>query len=183
VKRPADALAIGHQLREEQAKIRKLQIIFGSWWPHYAVPYELRRTLWVERRDCPYCGGQLGTRPADADEDDDQAVLGHIDHMDPLSRGGEESIRNAVYACARCNVSKGNRLFVDWLTRLPILHREVARFLYVSKHGEPPEAFVPGDRQPRLTLGRLETQFDESVLRHLFKRPIVQGPPRARRAG
>jgi hypothetical protein len=174
-----DRVDVDAQLRLEQMKLRKLKILFGDWWPHYTVPYELRWTLWAERSACPYCGGSLGYRPADSEEEDGEALLGHIDHMDPLSRGGEDSIRNAAYVCARCNLAKGNRLFVDWLARLEVPHRETARAVYLQKHGVQPEAFVPGDRQARLTLGRMELQFDESVLKRLFKQPIVQGPPRA----
>jgi len=165
-------------LRHEQAKIRKFEIIFGKWWRHYAVPYELRWTLWAERAHCPYCAKPLGARPSPAEHDSRTAVTAHIDHMDPLTRGGEESIRNAVYACGRCNSAKGNRLFVDWLTHLREPHRTSAREIYSEKHGHAPEAYTAGRRLPRLTLVRLELEFDEAVLRKLYPTPLVKGPPR-----
>jgi len=165
-------------LIQEKAKIRKLEIIFGQWWRHYALPYELRWTLWTERTTCPYCACTLGTWPHEVEDQQSPRTTAHIDHMDPLTRGGEESIRNAVYACGRCNSAKGNRLFVDWVARLSEPHCSLARVIYSAKHGHPPEEFRPGQRQPRLTLGRLELQFEENVLARLFPKPIVQGPPR-----
>lgn len=174
---PDGKLSLEDMLGQEQAKIRKLQIIFGTWWRHYAVPYELRWTLWSERAFCPYCSGPLGapSLPLGQEEADRAA---QIDHMDPLFRGGEESIRNAVYVCAPCNMAKGRRLFTDWLAALSEAHRSQARAIYIEKHGSPPEAFQPGPRQPRQTLGRLELEFAEAVLKKLFPRPIVDGAPK-----
>jgi hypothetical protein len=100
-----------------------------------------------------------------------------LDHMDPLSRGGEDSVRNAVYACRECNLTKGRRLFVDWLETLDPAQRARARQIYEDKHRHAPEEFRPGAKQPRLTLPRHELSFDESVLRKLFPKPIVSGPP------
>lgn len=171
----ADSLA--QMLADEAAKTRKLEIIFGPWWRHYAVPYEFPATLYVERSTCPYCGGPLGMHPLfslDALAEDQSA---HLDHMDPLSRGGEDSIRNTAYVCRGCNLAKGRRLFVDWLEKLDPPYREGARRLYKDKHGYAPEEFQPGAKQPRLTLPRYELSFDESVLLKLFPKPIVSGPP------
>lgn len=33
----------------------------------------------------------------------------HVDHMIPVSRGGQDDIRNLVTACATCNLKKHNR--------------------------------------------------------------------------
>lgn len=172
-----DQATLRDLLDQDRGRIRKLQIIFGQWWQHYAVPYELRWMLWAERSLCPYCSGPLGAPPIDANQDDTDSPA-HLDHMDPLSRGGEESIRNVVYACARCNLAKGKRLFVDWLAQLPQPNQALARQIYTEKHGHPPEAFTPGPALPRLTLARTELEFDESVLRRLFPKPLVQVPPR-----
>jgi hypothetical protein len=162
-------------LAQEQATVRKLLILFGPWWPHYTPPYVLRWTLFAERTACPYCDGALGTEPGGDGDDLDRA---HLDHMDPLSRGGEESVRNAIYVCASCNMAKGNRLFVDWLASLPEHRRASVRQIYVARQGRPPEQFTPGPRQPRMLLTRPELAFDESVLRRLFPKPLVGGPPR-----
>lgn len=171
------APSIEDVLAEEQAKFRKLEIIFGSWWRHYAVPYEFRWTLYRERICCPYCGEQLGTISTNEESSVSLEACAHLDHMDPLSRGGEDSIRNVVYACAKCNLSKRNRLFVDWLEMIEPSRREQVRLIYQEKHEHPPEFFVPGRRQTRLTRPRVELKFGEAVLRKLFPRPIVTGPP------
>lgn len=164
-------------LAAELAKVRKLEILFGRWWRYYAVPYEFRWTLYAERRECPYCGERLNDLTGDDEPSASQEVSAHLDHMDPVSRGGEDSIRNALYVCAKCNVAKRNRLFIDWLEMLDPAYRDRARSIYLEKHGHPPEAFVPGARQSRLTLPRIELKFDEAVLRTLFPKPTVSGPP------
>ncbi len=162
-------------LAQEQATVRKLQILYGPWWQHYTPPYVLRWTLFSERERCPYCDGPLGMAPGSAEGEVDRA---HLDHMDPLSRGGDESVRNAVYACRPCNMAKGNRLFVDWLARLSEERRASVRAIYVDKHSHDPEQFVAGPRQLRLLLTRPELDFDEHVLRTLFPKPLVSGPPK-----
>lgn len=53
----------------------------------------------VKKRDnaiCFHCG--------DIDEN------GHCDHLQPISKGGTDSIMNLVWSCANCNLSKGNSL-------------------------------------------------------------------------
>jgi len=170
------------RLQDEQAKARKMEIIFGVWWRHYALPYEFAHTLYAERSSCPYCGGTLGPFYLPAEGSQPSFVgRAQMDHMDPLSLGGEESIRNAVYICYACNMAKGRRLFTAWLDRLNEPHRSFARQLYVARHGHGPEAFLRASKQSRLTLPRRELQFDESVLRQLFPKPIVSGPPQRRR--
>lgn len=39
---------------------------------------------------------------------------GHIDHVIPLSRGGDDSLENLVWACRRCNLSKGSKTVGEW---------------------------------------------------------------------
>lgn len=168
----ADALAI------EMAKARKLEIIFGAWWRHYAVPYEFPMTLRAERGTCPYCGVPLGKRSILAANIETDEPTAQLDHMDPVSRGGEDSIRNTVFACRSCNSAKGSRLFVDWLQKLAPAFAEDARRIYTEKHGHAPEAFVPSSKRTRLTLPRLELGLDETVIRALFPKPMVSGPPR-----
>ena len=38
----------------------------------------------------------------------------HIDHIVPLSRGGNHSIGNIVQACAHCNLSKNAKFITEW---------------------------------------------------------------------
>lgn len=50
---------------------------------------------------CAYCDA-----PLNADY--------HVDHIMPLSRGGGNGPDNICIACPRCNMSKGDRLLVEW---------------------------------------------------------------------
>jgi 5-methylcytosine-specific restriction endonuclease McrA len=45
------------------------------------------------------------------------AAAEHADHFVPLSRGGRHCAQNLVAACARCNLSKGNKIVDEWRQR------------------------------------------------------------------
>ena len=171
---PSDLQA---RLDAEEAVIRKLKILFGGLWRCYAFPHELKWTLYTEREVCPYCAVPLQI-VSDLGAQGLQGTLVHIDHMDPLSRGGEESFRNAICVCAACNISKGRLLFADWLTRLTASNQEIARKIYKQKLGREPEDFQPGPKQIRQSLMRAELGFDEAVLRKLYPKPVVWGAPK-----
>lgn len=172
----ADSEVLAKVLSTEAEKAQKLSIIFGPWWRHYAVPYEFVATLYCERDFCLYCGGQLGSISL-LGAGVDISHLAHLDHMDPLFRGGEESIRNAVYCCEKCNISKGRRLFTEWMSSLEEPHRSLAANIYEAKHGHPARDFAVGTRQIRLTRPRYELGLDIRVIQKLFPKPIVSGPP------
>lgn len=38
----------------------------------------------------------------------------HVDHIIPISRGGEHSSRNIQLLCMSCNCSKGQKMPIDW---------------------------------------------------------------------
>jgi 5-methylcytosine-specific restriction endonuclease McrA len=38
----------------------------------------------------------------------------HIDHIIPVSRGGQNCLENVVVACTTCNLNKGNKLISEW---------------------------------------------------------------------
>lgn len=42
----------------------------------------------------------------------------HLEHMNPLSKGGTHSYANCVVACASCNLSKGAKELKEWLELL-----------------------------------------------------------------
>lgn len=63
---------------------------------------ELLARLAAADGTCVYCRGSLG---------DDM----ELDHIQPLSRGGSNSIENLVYACRDCNQRKFNRTLEQWL--------------------------------------------------------------------
>jgi hypothetical protein len=163
----------------ERAKVPKLQIVFGNWWPYYAPPGEFTYTLYRARDFCPYCGGSLGPLYVPkAESSEPFKGRAHLDHMDPLAHGGEDSIRNTLYVCDDCNMAKRFRPFVEWLDFLKPDYQALAHQLYTEKHGSTPESFIRSIKLTR-SAGRLaELLLDESVLRHLYPRPIVTGPPR-----
>lgn len=176
-----EASEFAAQLTIERAKIPKLEIVFGQWWKHYTPPFELACLLYCERDNCPYCGAALGPfYQAQKVGVPSFRVSAHLEHMDPLLRGGEDSIRNAVYVCAACNLRKRSRRFIDWLTMIDPAYQVVARSIYIEKHGHSPEEFVPAGRNPRTATWLRSLAFDETVLRRLFPKPVVSGPPACR---
>jgi 5-methylcytosine-specific restriction endonuclease McrA len=56
------------------------------------------------KRRCIYCGKKFGRRDVSKD------------HLIPLARGGDNSIRNIRPACRRCNSSKGTRTHEEYVT-------------------------------------------------------------------
>lgn len=69
-----------------------------------STPRPLPKRLLARMRTaaCLYCGGPGGT----------------VDHVVPLSRGGQHAEGNLVPACRSCNSSKMDKLLVEWrLTR------------------------------------------------------------------
>jgi 5-methylcytosine-specific restriction endonuclease McrA len=57
------------------------------------------RMLLAYRHCCAYCGARTKLQ---------------VEHVIPLSRGGRHSIGNVVPACGPCNMSKSDRLLVEW---------------------------------------------------------------------
>ena len=61
---------------------------------------------------CFYCGIEL---PPDTDNKDDLGLVvssirnWHIDHVIPISRGGDNNDDNLVPACRKCNGDKSNK--------------------------------------------------------------------------
>jgi hypothetical protein len=52
---------------------------------------------------CPYCGGSLNESDS------------HLDHIYPVSKGGQSVLRNLVFVCSKCNLKKKTqtlRLFI-----------------------------------------------------------------------
>lgn len=73
---------------------------------------EITKEEWLNTLDaydycCFYCGEE-GTKLC-------------MEHMTPLSRGGDNSVENIVPACRACNTSKGNRTLEEWAPELASL--------------------------------------------------------------
>jgi len=111
------------------------------------------------RESCLYCGIVV-SKARDYDESGEVTkTYLHMDHMDPVSRGGydpstydldledftENTLRNVVYCCSDCNLRKNDLLFVEWPKLIPTENRQLARDIYRERNGIEPEDFVPRD--------------------------------------
>lgn len=65
--------------------------------PPSRIPKLIKKTLWARDRICMYCGTQLSERSTT------------IEHIIPLSLGGDTSWTNCVAACYRCNNHRSNK--------------------------------------------------------------------------
>jgi hypothetical protein len=97
--------------------------------------------------------------------------------MDSLRRGGEDSIRNAVYVCDTCNLKKADSSFLEWLRTLSPEYQRIARSIYAEKHGHPPEDFKEGEPVERVGGWAIELDLTENELKEMYPEPIVDGPP------
>ncbi len=161
-------------LEEEKSNITKLKIVYGKYWQHYASPEEFFTTLRDERDFCPYCGISFNkVTPNKFNE-----APYHLDHMDPLDKGGEHSIRNVIFCCGPCNIKKRKQSFLNWLEKLKPKYRELSRNIYTKKHGHQPEEFVEGCNMGR---GSQDMEFatGQTVeeLKKQFPKPKVDRPP------
>jgi len=57
-----------------------------------------RDVFLMKQKPCLYCGAESS----------------HIDHIVPLSRGGEHRIGNLAPACRACNLAKSNKFISEW---------------------------------------------------------------------
>lgn len=165
---------------EELLQQRKINVIrnlwdaYGGWWKHFTPARGWATLLRTESESCPYCGCFLTDEPPPR-----APSTAVIDHMDPISLGGEDSLRNAVYCCNRCNGIKKNKSFNSWLTELSKPFQEHSRALYVFKHEHQPEDFEAGPFENRgegipMFLELDERQFKQELRGML---PLVDGPP------
>ncbi len=98
----------------------------------------------MEGRDfCLYCGQKVEKVYDWTPDGKSDRVYLDCDHMDPLSLGGEDSERNTVYCCVKCNLRKGNRPYTEWLMELEPECRIISLGIYMEKHGRSPEDFKP----------------------------------------
>jgi 5-methylcytosine-specific restriction endonuclease McrA len=56
------------------------------------------------------------------------------DHMIPLCRGGEHSLRNLVICCRRCNARKARLSYAEWIERIEPEHRTRVAALYRMRY-------------------------------------------------
>lgn len=78
---------------------------FVSFWrllATYRTSIDRGAILERDRWTCVYCGADL------------RQVEPHIDHVIPLSRGGQNEPDNLAAACKPCNLSKGTKTPQEW---------------------------------------------------------------------
>jgi 5-methylcytosine-specific restriction endonuclease McrA len=162
-------------LRQRELNIaRNLWAAYRGWWKHFTPPRGWAKLLRTESENCPYCGRFLTDDPPPR-----AASTAVIDHMDPLSLGGEDSLRNAVFCCNRCNGIKKNKPFVRWLSELSVPFQENLRALYLFKHEHQPEAFETGPFEFRVEGIPLFLELDEREFKRELRGmlPLADGPP------
>ncbi len=59
---------------------------------------------------CASCGACMDRRSRNQIKKGDRNDARTVDHVVPLSRGGENRLRNKVLMHLRCNMAKGNRM-------------------------------------------------------------------------
>ena len=106
---------------------------------------------------CVYCGSR-------------QSLT--IDHLVPRIRGGSDEADNLVYACRRCNSSKGGRDLVEWMRakeQFPsiLLLRRYLKIVarYCEKHGYGDIALSECEN--------LDLPFDPRILPTMFP-PLIE---------
>ena len=62
---------------------------------------------------CAYCGKKMKT-----DGDYLHRDFCTVEHIIPISRNGQHTIDNIVFACRKCNTSKGTKLLEEWRPEL-----------------------------------------------------------------
>jgi 5-methylcytosine-specific restriction endonuclease McrA len=76
---------------------RVIQLIHYSRLPSREVRFTRRNIFYRDRCRCQYCGKVFSQKGL------------NLDHVVPLSRGGDSRWENVVCACIGCNTRKGNR--------------------------------------------------------------------------
>lgn len=113
---------------------------------------------------CIYCGNKFLI-------DEHGCEVYHIDHMNPLSFGGDISYENCIHVCPKCNLKKGNMSFALWLQKLVPEYKELSEKIYIRKHGYAPDQFVVSQE----TDMELSLQLEDTTISTLISYPIVKG--------
>ena len=62
----------------------------------------------------------------------------HVDHKNPIAKGGSNRKSNLVIACAACNSSKGDKRLPEWLRKIRSSKKSSRKTLYrkIIKHNK-----------------------------------------------
>ena len=92
------------QAKQEDAEAPKADL--GSSLDYYNVRENRFKVFERDEYRCRYCRKQL-TR-----------FTATLDHIQPVSRGGDNSYENLVTACLHCNARRGNRPVSDMISEI-----------------------------------------------------------------
>ncbi len=93
---------------EQERRAKKLQLAVD---PGISVEALASR----DGASCAYCGQGMTFERAERGAYAPSKAT--IDHVIPISRGGAHIWSNVCLSCWRCNLSKGNRLLTEWVSR------------------------------------------------------------------
>lgn len=104
---------------------------------------EKTKAIWnASRGRCSYCGKNL-VKPDPAKEKDNEYLksLFTVDHITPISKGGDNSLANMISSCRECNNARGNvdvNFLKFWLYRkknptLPKFNHQ--QYEWLTEHG------------------------------------------------
>ena len=69
-----------------------------------AIIQELIDSQFIDGKGvCPYCNSKITLKDC------------HLDHMEPLSKGGSNEKSNLIFCCAHCNLKKSDKSLKQWL--------------------------------------------------------------------
>lgn len=75
---------------------------------------EMRDQFTRQKGICYYCDCKL-IHPFEPKPKTTKKAIAHWEHIIPLVRGGRNDLSNLVWACAKCNLSKNDRLLgIEW---------------------------------------------------------------------
>ena len=86
---------------------------FGHYWYH--IPWWKRVILVRDNFTCQLCGARPTIQRNGHQFPDLGSGLLHIDHIYPVSKGGETVPSNLRALCARCNLVKGDKIDNQYL--------------------------------------------------------------------
>lgn len=104
VAEPVELVVLDEQIVPSALVLRRE--ISGAWIEgggRRSVGFSFRAVHERDHWTCAYCGRSVSKAPAT------QALLATVDHIVPVSRGGESSWLNLVSACRACNGRKSDR--------------------------------------------------------------------------
>lgn len=123
---------------------------------------QVRKSIRFEvfKRDsftCQYCGAKAP-----------EAVL-HVDHINPVSNGGDNEIINLVTACQGCNLGKSDRLLDD-SSALIRQREEIER---LSERREQLEMMLRWRDEARAADDRIAEVIEDAILENIDGRSIT----------